>query len=298
MGRWISELLFPIRRCTRLRQAPSVGRAAAVLALTILMMYALAAAPNVIRADEEVLISGLEYAYAPGFPLREIMAALCSPLDRRLKLVGVAYWYGLASSCPYFSLLGGGGSLWGGVPLGEGWAIPVDEVVTSLMESFADDLRDAVVQVVMPIPAVLFVGWLVSRRRIHSRRRQNGWCLLKLVAVGSLTWLWAMLLLLGLSLTVVALGLTDRTGTPAVYCWEAYWLLGCFCWPAVVMAVIGLQAGEAVGRMQPMDECVYCGYSLIGLTEPRCPECGQPFPPLRGDGSGLHAGARAVECSS
>jgi len=24
--------------------------------------------------------------------------------------------------------------------------------------------------------------------------------------------------------------------------------------------------------------CVRCGYSLIGLTKPRCPECGTPFP--------------------
>lgn len=24
-------------------------------------------------------------------------------------------------------------------------------------------------------------------------------------------------------------------------------------------------------------ECVHCGYSLRGLTEPRCPECGTPF---------------------
>ncbi len=28
--------------------------------------------------------------------------------------------------------------------------------------------------------------------------------------------------------------------------------------------------------------CQRCGYSLTGLTEPRCPECGQPFEP-KGD---------------
>ncbi|HOW70157.1 MAG TPA: hypothetical protein PKY77_06095 [Phycisphaerae bacterium] len=25
-------------------------------------------------------------------------------------------------------------------------------------------------------------------------------------------------------------------------------------------------------------ECAHCGYFLYGLTEPRCPECGTPFP--------------------
>ncbi len=25
--------------------------------------------------------------------------------------------------------------------------------------------------------------------------------------------------------------------------------------------------------------CINCGYNLTGLTEPRCPECGQPFEP-------------------
>ena len=28
--------------------------------------------------------------------------------------------------------------------------------------------------------------------------------------------------------------------------------------------------------------CHRCGYDLTGLTEPRCPECGQPFEP-KGD---------------
>ena len=27
-------------------------------------------------------------------------------------------------------------------------------------------------------------------------------------------------------------------------------------------------------------ECLQCGYSLRGLVEPRCPECGRPFVPL------------------
>lgn len=36
-------------------------------------------------------------------------------------------------------------------------------------------------------------------------------------------------------------------------------------------------------RIPPLPDdsmrCIGCGYSLIGLTEPRCPECGRPFTP-------------------
>ncbi len=33
---------------------------------------------------------------------------------------------------------------------------------------------------------------------------------------------------------------------------------------------------RVVGEPDPLT-CAECGYSLIGLTEPRCPECGAPF---------------------
>ncbi len=32
---------------------------------------------------------------------------------------------------------------------------------------------------------------------------------------------------------------------------------------------------ELIARGIPV--CLHCGYNLTGLTEPRCPECGQPF---------------------
>ncbi len=31
-------------------------------------------------------------------------------------------------------------------------------------------------------------------------------------------------------------------------------------------------------RCRRAHRCVKCGYDLWGLTEPRCPECGMPFP--------------------
>ena len=54
---------------------------------------------------------------------------------------------------------------------------------------------------------------------------------------------------------------------------------------AIVIA--SLLAGGAVTyrflRFPSRDEpvCKNCGYSLRGLPEPRCPECGEPFEPPR-----------------
>jgi hypothetical protein len=41
-------------------------------------------------------------------------------------------------------------------------------------------------------------------------------------------------------------------------------------------AIVAL-LGRRVADSQP--RCTRCGYNLTGLVSPRCPECGQPFPP-------------------
>jgi hypothetical protein len=38
---------------------------------------------------------------------------------------------------------------------------------------------------------------------------------------------------------------------------------------------------RCVGSPPDPVACLNCGYKLIGLTEPRCPECAQPFDPQR-----------------
>lgn len=40
-----------------------------------------------------------------------------------------------------------------------------------------------------------------------------------------------------------------------------------------------LSATPLDARFVKRTTCVHCGYSLHGLTVPRCPECGQPFDP-------------------
>ncbi len=49
--------------------------------------------------------------------------------------------------------------------------------------------------------------------------------------------------------------------------------------PYVGMSMLAIRIRRnycVVGGPDPLT-CTHCGYSLIGLPEPRCPECGQPF---------------------
>ena len=62
------------------------------------------------------------------------------------------------------------------------------------------------------------------------------------------------------------------------------------------------RATRRVARLQTQ-HCEQCGYSLRGLSEPRCPECGTPFDPSRagqvpGSGRRLRAGRRSPAIST
>jgi hypothetical protein len=54
--------------------------------------------------------------------------------------------------------------------------------------------------------------------------------------------------------------------------------------PYGVFGFVGLQlhmraVRRSIRRAMP-EFCVKCGYCLVGLKDPRCPECGTPFDPL------------------
>lgn len=44
----------------------------------------------------------------------------------------------------------------------------------------------------------------------------------------------------------------------------------------VLVSIVAIRQ-ERRQRRRAANQCVACGYSLTGLTEKRCPECGQPF---------------------
>ncbi|MGD8452749.1 MAG: hypothetical protein PVJ57_13095 [Phycisphaerae bacterium] len=57
-----------------------------------------------------------------------------------------------------------------------------------------------------------------------------------------------------------------------VFLVPAGWVLQCiFC----VLAMLIMEDSRKVGRPPEPHRCRGCGYLLIGLTEPRCPECGR-----------------------
>jgi hypothetical protein len=54
------------------------------------------------------------------------------------------------------------------------------------------------------------------------------------------------------------------------------WLVGI---PVIFLPWFALAPWRWIARRRrrKRGSCVHCGYSLTGLTEPRCPECGTPF---------------------
>jgi hypothetical protein len=57
-------------------------------------------------------------------------------------------------------------------------------------------------------------------------------------------------------------------------------------WPTLLgLALIALTflywARQRIGIQHQKDVCFHCGYSLVGVTEPRCPECGNAFDPAK-----------------
>ena len=66
--------------------------------------------------------------------------------------------------------------------------------------------------------------------------------------------------------------------------WFVFLLLtfcvSCYSWFWIYRPYSRLRSGK----------CLSCGYNLHGLTEPRCPECGTPFDPMRQDFQNFRAG--------
>lgn len=47
-----------------------------------------------------------------------------------------------------------------------------------------------------------------------------------------------------------------------------------------LLTMMLLEKHRTVGKRPARQRCLGCGYPLIGLPGPRCPECGRPFTPL------------------
>lgn len=112
--------------------------------------------------------------------------------------------------------------------------------------------------IVLPL-GFLLLGYSVSRRWLRV-----------VVALGFLA---------AVGITVVVFNaVLEPTGEPGS---AVHWY-GVVCGPPVIGAgfVVALTLGLVfVPRHRAAGRCHECGYSLHGLAEPRCPECGTPFDP-------------------
>jgi hypothetical protein len=122
--------------------------------------------------------------------------------------------------------------------------------------------------------ALLFVRHRPGRRRPLCTRRT-----LKFVALASQTWVFVVLAGIGVYFLLEKYeGRIPRTYTLEV-------AVGIFTAVLTTVMVgigsIAVQAALAVIALQDDRRCEQCGYFLIGLTVPRCPECGKPFDPRK-----------------
>ena len=151
-------------------------------------------------------------------------------------------------------------------------------LATSLFWSIAERLP-IVSMVLLFLASVACLAALIRVRRDPAgRQRRCAWQTFKFALLGSQTWAWGAWLVAGL---LACCGLRDTAGAgnwraiPLAF--GAVFLLD----PPLAMLATIFHAGRAVIALRDDSRCIQCGYLLIGLKTPRCPECGTPFDPAR-----------------
>lgn len=121
--------------------------------------------------------------------------------------------------------------------------------------------------------ALLFVRHRPGRRRPLCTRQT-----IKCVALGSQT--WAILVLATIGIYIVMAFYADLSMPESEH--ATLWIMtgitaAVMTTLLVTLGATAVQAALAVIALQDDRRCEQCGYFLIGLTVPRCPECGTPF---------------------
>ncbi|NLF32701.1 MAG: BCD family MFS transporter [Planctomycetes bacterium] len=122
----------------------------------------------------------------------------------------------------------------------------------------------------------LGVALFFVRARPGRRRPLCTWQTVKYVLLGG--WSWFLLIALDVTLGPLWAWLM---GIPRP--WEsvalAVVIVSLVGVPLLLVGATAALAANAVVALQDDRKCVTCGYFLIGLSEPRCPECGSAFDP-------------------
>ena len=124
----------------------------------------------------------------------------------------------------------------------------------------------------------LVVALIFVRKRPGRRRPLCTWRTFKYVLLGGQTWMFLLLAVVALIylLAWLLFGRSLKSGLESiVYVTAVLTLL--LATILVISGAVAVQAAQAVIVLQDDRRCAECGYFLIGLTAPRCPECGRPF---------------------
>ena len=126
----------------------------------------------------------------------------------------------------------------------------------------------------------LVVALIFVRKRPGRRRSLCTWRTVKYVLLGGQTWMFLFLAVAGMLHMLERLRFSPPSESveTAFVTGIATLLLATLL---VVSGATAVQAARAVIALQDDRRCEECGYFLIGLTTPRCPECGQPFDPAK-----------------
>ncbi len=112
----------------------------------------------------------------------------------------------------------------------------------------------------------------------------------KFTALGCQTWL----ILCYLFITLVNL----LSRLPSGYAGEVLLLVAACVGIPILIAVLAFEIFSAVIAVHKSLACRKCGYLLIGLALPRCPECGTPFDPNKLAQLTVHVGESPGEITS
>ena len=125
------------------------------------------------------------------------------------------------------------------------------------------------------VVALIFVRKRPGRRRPLCTRQT-----FKYVLLGGQTWMFLVLAVEGISYLVERWQAGPSSGA-ATDTLAFVALVATLTTVLVVSGATAVQAAQAVIVLQDDRRCEGCGYFLIGLTTPRCPECGRPFDPAK-----------------
>lgn len=184
--------------------------------------------------------------------------------------------------------------------------MPADRIVDAVVREIAwflgyrwRDLVGAVAAGAAVLTVLLGLEFLVAiifvRTRRGRRRPICTWQTGKYVMLSARS--WALVCVLGLLvLSGLALAFRDadlsESASMTLLVTTATVLTAT---PLLLGGALAVQAAQAVIVLQDDRRCEKCGYFLIRLTAPRCPECGTPFDPAKLGQLSLVRPARDVE---